>query len=129
MMTEFKSLASALQSGNLSDAQDAFSQIQIPGITTQNTQPVVGTQDSGKQTQIKSDFDALGKALQSGDVKSAQDAFKKLTQNMQSTGKVHHHHHHRGGSAPVAAQAANKDNPTDTGTNTDSSGTTIDALV
>jgi len=93
LSSEFKSLVNALQSGDLKSAQDAFSQIQ-------SSQGTSGIGASGTQSQISSDFDALGKALQSGNADAAKDALNKLTQDMQSTGKVHHHHHH-GGKPPT----------------------------
>ena len=96
--SQFNALASALQSGDITAAQDDFSQIQSLFSNTQNTQRAASSQVSGKQTQLGSDFDALGKALNSGDTKAAQVAFAKLTQDMQATGKTHHHHH--GAKAP-----------------------------
>jgi outer membrane protein assembly factor BamD (BamD/ComL family) len=73
---DFDQLASALQSGDLSGAQSAYSNIQQllpanPGTTPSNTT------SNGSNT-VQSDFAALGQALQSGDLSQAQSAFSQL---------------------------------------------------
>ncbi len=97
--SDFKDLASALQSGDLASAQSAFSEIQGLFSNAQSSQGATGSQVGAKQSQLKSDFDALGQALKSGNTSAAQDAFTKLTQDMQASGKAHHHHHHGGQSS------------------------------
>jgi hypothetical protein len=52
---------------------------------------------SNAQSQFSTDLAAIGNALQSGDMKSAQDAFAKLQQDMKAAGGGHHHHHHAQG--------------------------------
>ena len=98
--TDFGDLNSALQSGNLSAAQTAFSALQQDA-------------PSSKNPQIKADMDALGKALNSGDLNAATTAFSKLEQDKQAL-KMSGHHHHK--------QAAQSD--TDSGS--DNTGTTSD---
>ena len=79
----FEQLGQALQSGDLSAAQQAFSTLQqnVPqGASAQNSQ--------GNASQ--SQFAALGQALQSGNLSAAQQAFSKI----QQAGGHHRHHHH-----------------------------------
>jgi DNA-binding FadR family transcriptional regulator len=93
---EFNALASALQSGDLSGAQQAFAALQklLPSSSAGN-QTQTGQQGSGQNT-FATDFNALGQALQSNDPQKAQEAFAKLEQDIQSVqGRHHHHHHHR----------------------------------
>jgi DNA-binding FadR family transcriptional regulator len=86
--TDWQSLASALQSGDLTGAQQAFSSLQA--------MQTGGNQGASSTSPISSDFTALGKAIQSGDLNAAQTAFQKLQTDMQ-TMRAHHHHHHQGG--------------------------------
>lgn len=69
---DFRQLASALQNGDLTDAQSAYA----------NIQQVLGT-DAGSSNSfgsntLQNDFAALGQALQSGDLGQAQSAFSQL---------------------------------------------------
>lgn len=91
----FKDLASALQSGDLTAAQTAFASLQqlLPNSSAGN-QTQNGQQGSG-QNPFATDFSALAKALQSGDLSAAQTAFAKLQQDTQSVQGHHHHHHHK----------------------------------
>jgi DNA-binding FadR family transcriptional regulator len=109
LSSEFKSLVTAIQSGDLKSAQNAFSQIQSLMKSSQSAQAVTAVQPSTQQSELNADFTALGNALQSGDLNGAQDALKKLGQDVQSTsstGKAHHHHHHHGGKSPSDAIAS-----------------------
>jgi hypothetical protein len=87
---DFQNLGKALQSGNLSDAQQAFATLQqdIPGSSQSQ-----GSQGSNSSNQEMQD---LGSALQSGDLSGAQKAFAQ----MQKTGKGHGHHHHQSSQQP-----------------------------
>jgi len=82
----FQDLASALQAGNLADAQNAFTALQqlLPNSSAGN-QTQNGQQGSGQNT-FAADFQALAQALKSGNLTDAQNAFSKL--------QGHHHHHH-----------------------------------
>jgi hypothetical protein len=71
---------------------------------------------------IGADFQALAAALKTGNTSAAQDAFAKLTQDMQASGKTHRHHHH-GGQAPVDSTTSTTPATGVTGS-TDSSGNT-----
>ncbi len=69
---DFQDLASALQSGDLTGAQNAFAALQKlqQGRHTQS-----GQQGNSSTNPISTDITALGKALQSGDISGAQSAF------------------------------------------------------
>ena len=90
---DFQQLASALQSGNLSGAQSAYSNIQQllqgnQGSSTSNT----SSTSTGSNT-LQNDFLALGQALQSGDLSTAQSAFAQLQSDFQAS-------HQPGGASP-----------------------------
>src|SRR6185295_2693196 len=76
---DFKSLESALQSGDLSGAQQAFATL------TQDGRPVQQAGSAGKSGngQAATDFQALQTALQSNDLAEAQKAFSTLKQDIQ----------------------------------------------
>jgi hypothetical protein len=95
---DFQSLADALQSGNLSDAQKAFAQLQSDGVKTGQTQNS-NSQASGQSNPLQ----ALGSALQSADLAGAQQAFAQLQQGM----KAHHHHHNKQGAGSAQTNSAN----------------------
>jgi ribosomal protein S20 len=102
----FKDLASALQAGNLTDAQNAFTALQqlLPNSSAGN-QTQNGQQGSG-QNPFATDFNALSQALQSGDLAKARDAFAKLQQDIQSVQGHHHRHHHHKASASTQSTAS-----------------------
>jgi hypothetical protein len=80
--TEFQQLAQALQSGNLSSAQ------QVLGTLTGSTAT------SGLQSvQLTQDLNKLGSVLQSGNLSSARQAYSTIQQNLQSTHSLGAHHH------------------------------------
>ncbi len=76
---DFQQLASALQSGDLTDAQSAYSNIQ------QVLQANSGSSTSGGSSTLQNDFTALGQALQSGDLSTAQSAFAQLQSDVQAS--------------------------------------------
>jgi len=90
----------------------------IQGISG-NTNPYVPNTQSSTSG-IGADFKALATALKSGNTSAAQDAFAKLTQDMQAAGKTHRHHHH-GGGAPAGSATATSASTGVTGS-TDNSG-------
>jgi len=106
---DFKALQSALQSGDLSGAQQAFATLQqdLPS----STQTTKSTATSSQTTPTAKDFQALQSALSSGDLSGAQQAFASLKQDLQSAGKAHKHQHHHSGSessaTPVASSTPN----------------------
>jgi hypothetical protein len=87
--TEFQQLTQALQSGNLSSAQQAF------GALANNAS------NSGLlSVQMSQDLSKLGSALQSGNLAGARQAYSSVQQNLQSSAPMaaHHHRPHHGGS-------------------------------
>jgi len=69
---DFRQLASALQNGDLSDAQSAYAKIQeILGASA-------GSSDSSGSNTLQNDFATLGQALESGNLSQAQSAFSQL---------------------------------------------------
>jgi hypothetical protein len=79
---DFKQLASALQSGDLADAQSAYSNIQQ--VLEANPGTPNSSSGSNGSSPLQSDFATLGKALQSGDLSQAQSAFSQLQSDFQS---------------------------------------------
>ncbi len=79
---DFEQLAGALQSGDLSEAQSAYSSIQ------QVLQGVQGTSNtnagSNNPDTLQTDFATLGQALQSGNLTQAQSAFAQLENDFQA---------------------------------------------
>ena len=97
---DFQQLGQALQSGDLNAAQQAFAALQqlIPNLSS-GSQAQNGQQGSS-QNPLLADLNAIGKALQSGDLSAAKSAFAKLQQDVQSVShKGHHHRHHKTGGA------------------------------
>ena len=123
---DFKQLANALQSGNLTGAQKAFKALQQ---LVQGSQS--GSQSSGGQpattgnNPLQNDFAALGQALSSGNLSAAQSAFSQLQTDMQaaapnsSSGAVqsthHGHHHHRHVSSSSDSDSTTTDQTSSTG--------------
>jgi thioredoxin-like negative regulator of GroEL len=111
MRQAFGQLTSAIQSGDLSAAQSAYTAL------TQ-AQP---NQGSGPFSQALSQ---IGDALQSGDIGKAQQAMAALQQQMQAMKGAHHHHghHHAGGggdkSQSASASPSTSSDPTASTTST-----------
>jgi len=122
---DFKALASALQSGDLSGAQSAFSswQSDLQSIAPSNAQSQVQDQPFGSNTKANSDFQALSSALQSGDISGAKQAFANLKKDVQSAngakGAHRGHHHHR-------VKPQNDGDSTQSSTSTSTSTTAVD---
>lgn len=93
MQQNFQALAQAIQSGNLSSAQQAYASL------TQNAPAQTANETSNGQTDP---FAAIGSALQSGSISSAQTALQGLQQTM----KAHHGHHHKAQEQEVSDDAA-----------------------
>ena len=125
---DFKQLAGSLQSGDLAGAQKAYAALQKL-MPSQSQNSTSSTQSSSSSTNpIVNDFNALGKALQSGDLTTAQSAFSTLQSDLKSQSqsstagalmqamRPHHHHH------AAAAQDSNGDSEsTSSSTSTSSS--------
>ena len=100
-MQDFQDLAGALQSGDLSGAQKAFT-------TLQNDLPNI--QQGGQNNPLSSDFSDLASALKSGNLQDAQKAFAKLQQDMQAVQQGHHRHHHKKVANSTEAAGTSKTN-------------------
>ena len=117
---DMQQLGQALQSGDLSSAQQIFSSLQklLPSSSSEQTQ-------NSKQSTLASDVTALGQALQSGDLSKAQDAYATLQKDMQATHKKHHHHHAAAPSSASSNSTVNSSVSSD-GITTDTAGINID---
>lgn len=130
---DFSALGKALSSGSLTGAQDAVAQLQKDAQAYRQAHPSHGHLDratdvyksmqqsadgatnasppAGSSNPLDADMAALGQALQSGNASSAQSAYAKLQQDLQSIqmGTGHHHHHHSatGGRDPMSSYIAN----------------------
>src|SRR5271157_3537513 len=71
---EFQQLTQALQSGNLTSAQQAF------GALTNSA-----TSSGLLSVQLTQDLSKLGSALQSGNLTGARDAYSSVQQNLQNS--------------------------------------------
>lgn len=87
-------IGSALQQGDISAAQKAFSDLQ----SLNGSNVASSSSDSNETDTASKDFAALGQALQSGNVSDAQNAFTKLQSDIQTHKGGHRHHHHANGS-------------------------------
>ena len=118
VVQDFNAIGSALQSGNLSNAQSALSTFQK---VLQNSSPTSPNQPFGKNTQANMDYQSLTSDLQSGNLSGAQKAFSSLqkdltptqsTQSSQSAHKGHHHHHVTSATNSTASPTASAANST-----------------
>jgi hypothetical protein len=127
-MQDFKALANALHSGNLTTAQSSFAtwqqDFQANGST--NTQTTQQTQPFGSNSQANTDFQALSSALQSGDLSSAQQAFASLQQDLQGAGHAHRHHHHHSANA---ADTNNSNNSTTQSSNSATAPSSVQSSI
>ncbi|MDR3416820.1 MAG: hypothetical protein P4L83_11590 [Nevskia sp.] len=140
-------LASALQTGNLSSAQQAFSAIAPAVQGIQGTSGSAGSSSSGGSgnslaSLLKQGLGQVGTDLQSGNISAAQSDFTKLQQqirNALSQGQQqqpalsgHHHHHHGGMGATAstsASTAAGVSSATDTSTTSSTGSSSINVTA
>ncbi len=138
---DFQTLASAVSSGDLPQAQQALNAFQAIAETPHATGGSSGQTSqggSGLGVQIKMDFSALSSAVQSGDITGAQKALASLQQDSRlagqsgsdgsQTSQVHHHHHH-GGGGETASTASSGSSTTGDQTSSNSSTGDASALV
>lgn len=92
--SDFKALQSALGSGDLSSAQQAFATLQQDNPNF--VQAMLGGNSSTQTNPVSAAFQSLQSALKSGDLTGAQNAFTSLTQALQSAHKTHHGHRGQG---------------------------------
>ena len=91
----FSQLASAIQSGDLSAAQTAFSTLASSPFAQGNSPFAQALQQ-------------IGQDLQNGDIAGAQKALASLQQQQAHRG--HHHHHHGGGETSATSNTSNTSN-------------------
>jgi hypothetical protein len=92
----FNALGAALQSGDLSGAQQAFtSLLQSAPTTAASSTASQSSASSGSSASSSAGADlvSLGQALQSGNLAGAQQAFANLQQAMQAAAPAGGHHH------------------------------------
>lgn len=116
LRSAFATLTQSLQAGDLGSAQQAFASIQQAlgsangGSATASSGGSVPTVSAtGATGTLSADLQAVGKALQSGDLQGAQSAMAQLQQDARGAGGAHHHHHGHhggGGAAPVSQPGA-----------------------
>ena len=93
LIQDFQALSNALQSNDLSGAQQAFGAVQkdIQNVA-QGESPA---QALGQNTPLGQDFRALQNALQSNNLSGAQQAFASLEKDLAASGPTHTHRHHK----------------------------------
>lgn len=89
----FGQLTNALQSGNLTAAQDAYNTLASSPLAQGNSP-------------FAQALKQIGQDLQSGDIAGAQKALASLQQQQQARGGHHHHHHHGGGGVSGAPETS-----------------------
>ena len=133
---DISQLSAALQGGDLSSAQSAFTALQ--GLQPKQNSSATSSSNTTNSTgnTVSADFASLGQALQSGNLADAQTAFAKMQSDMQAQ-KGGHHHHHNAGTTPTntssttdastqeaSALLATLSTPASTSTSTDTSSST-----
>ena len=124
-----KQLSQALQSGDLSAAQQAYNSIsQLPQFQNALASQSAGSSSNstgGSSTFVQA-LTQIGNDLQSGDLSSAQQAFSSLQQQLQgttqtnaadSTGQAqgasgHHHHHHASDASSLLSSTSDSNSTT-----------------
>lgn len=117
LQQDFQSLSQAIQSGNLSAAQQAYASL------TQNM-PAQGTSGSSnsQNNPFQQAIASIGSALQSGNISGAQSALQSLQQTM----GAHRGHHHHAGSASQSAGSSSSTQSSTSISTLASTGSTID---
>ena len=93
----FQQLAQALQSGDLSSAQAAYTAL------TQNLPSKSANGASSQNNPFQQGLAAIGTALQSGNLSGAQQALQTLQSQMKG---AHHGHHHHGQSQATGSASS-----------------------
>ena len=109
---DFQAIAAALQSGDLTQAQQAFAQLQKDNPRlAQALTAASSASDSPRLADLKS----LAAALKSGDVSGAKQAFAQLQRDTQAVAGKHHHHQAAAAAAPASGTDSDGDNDNSTG--------------
>ena len=106
-------LFSAVSSGNLPDAQQAYSTLSELQSSGEGPSPT-------SNTPLAQTLNQIGQSLQNGNLSGAQQALASLQQTQQAHGGHHHHGHHGGGVKPAGTSTTSSS--TDTGISSSSGG-------
>jgi hypothetical protein len=117
-------LENALSSGNLQAAQTAFAAVKQDIQSVRQGQGIQAVQQGSNTQQLDQDMQNLEKALSSGDLTAAQQAFAALKQ--QGAQGAHHHHHHHSGAQNVVNTTPSV---SDTGSSTQPGAPTVNLNV
>lgn len=121
-MKAFKALSSAMQSGDLADAQKALA-------TFQQYTPGDAQNATGQNSTISTDFANMANALNSNDMAGAQKAFGTLQQDMQKIHGHHHHGHRGGGETQTSGATQVTDSTESTSTASEAAGSLVNILA
>ncbi|MGP8201497.1 MAG: hypothetical protein ACLQU4_18560 [Limisphaerales bacterium] len=115
-VNDFNAIGSALQSGNLADAQSAMAEFQqdLPSQLQTTNQPF------GNDTQANTDYQKLAGALNAGNLADARQAYAGLQNDLQGTGKSHRHHHRGAADSDTTDAAATNANASSSSDSPDS---------
>jgi hypothetical protein len=104
----FSQMVTAIQSGDLSGAQQAYAALGQFQPSNQGNQG-----GSAPSSPFAQGLGAIGQDLQNGNLSAAQQDLSSLEQQMQSAGGAHHHHHHHADAS--ASQGASGTSGSDSG--------------
>jgi hypothetical protein len=107
MRSDFQSLQSDLQSGNIANAQADFASL------LKDAPPLQNLLKSDADSVQSSALSALSTSLKSGDVTGAQTALASLGQTLGGAHCHHHHHHHHGSSVSPSSATGSGFTPLD----------------
>jgi len=126
IVQDFNSIGSALQSGNVSDAQTALSSFQQD---LQSNPQLSSSQPFGDNSQANTKYQGLVSSLQSGNLSSAQKAFSTLQTYLEaaqtSSKSTHKGHRHHGSGGASTASLINSLNTISSTTLSTSTGSTV----
>ncbi|HUA68768.1 MAG TPA: hypothetical protein VMA13_09500 [Candidatus Saccharimonadales bacterium] len=131
LFNDFKSIASDIQSGDLTTAQSALSTFESDLQSNGGQNPL--SQLFSNNSTLGTDLQNLQTALQSNNSSSAQSAFQTLIQDMQTAMQTHgthrHHRHHHVNNDGDSDDQAFGSTGTTAGSDTDSDSGTASATV
>jgi len=113
MRQNFLQLTQAVQSGDLSGAQQAYASL-IQALPSQGAK--AGNGAGGQSNPFQQAIQSIGSALQSGDISGAQQALQTFQRQMK--GARHGHHHHGQGQAATSTLPTPGNNDADNNSST-----------
>ncbi len=119
---DFNDLANALQSGDLTGAQQAFTALQ-------KDSPMIAQTLNNGNDPFSSALGNLATALKSGDLTGAQQAFAALQQVAQSVRHGHGHHHLNAADLSNSSSTSATSGTDSDGDNDNSSGSVLNATA